>query len=359
MKKKGDELTAALVGCGRIGAHTAPHLRETLPSVWFPYSHMEAIQTVPGVRVTAVCDQAVGVAKLTAEKYLVSRWFDDYEAMIAQMRPDLLLVATRMSGRSDIIEFAANSGVGGVHFEKPLAGSLRECRRAMAAADQVGMKVGYGAVRRCMDVPRRAKLLLESGELGGVLGLTIESKGVDLLWAHPHNFDLISYFLGCLEVSSVQAALEFDPAVFHEQTLDADPLVRGAMIRFETGVMASIIPSGLGAVRIACEKGELVIGGNASWLTMRVKSEQPSAPFMPPTLIEVPFTASGRQRALTELADAVRGCGEAPHTPQEILRSNQLGLACAWSAVNSGRAVRLEEVPEDFCVTGRNGDLFA
>lgn len=359
MKKKGEELTTVLVGCGRIGAHTAPHLRETLPPVWFPYSHLEALQTVSGVRLTAVCDQNVAVAKSTAEKYGASRWFDDYKAMILQMKPDLLLVATRMSGRSDIIEFAANNGVGGVHFEKPLAGSIRECRRAMTAADRVGMKVGYGAVRRSMDVPRRAKAILQSGELGRVLGLTIESMGGELLWAHPHNFDLIGYFLGSEEVLSVQAILEFDPAVLQGETLDADPLVRGVMIRFATGAMASIIPSGSGAVRIACEKGELVIGGNASWLVMSVKAAQPAAPFLAPTIIDVPFTASGRQRALEELANAVRGCGEAPHTPEEIMRSNQLGLACAWSAVNSGRAVRLEEVPENFSVTGRKGDLFA
>jgi hypothetical protein len=42
-----------------------------------------------------------------------------------------------------------------------------------------------------------------------------------------------------------------------------------------------------------------------------------------------------------------------------VLRSNLLGLASAWSGLHGGVAVGLSEVPEDFVVTGRKGDLYA
>lgn len=75
----------------------------------------------------------------------------------------------------------------------------------------------------------------------------------------------------------------------------------------------------------------------------------------------IPFTpqASGTQRAFAELIAAVQGNGPAPISPAEILRSNQLSFAVAWSALQGGRQVKLADVPEDLTITGRQSQNYA
>jgi len=350
-------LRAAIVGCGRIGANTAERLRETLPSVWFPYSHLDALREVAGVELVAVCDQNEAAGRIAADTYGASRCYGDGLRMIDEVRPDILLIATRTEGRARLIEHAAEKGVGGVHFEKPLAHSVMECRYALVAAEAAGMKLSYGAVRRCMDVPRRVKEGIDAEELGVLRQIVIECGRVELLWSHPHHFDLITFFAGLGEVEAIQARMSYELAAWKGKVLDADPLVEGLAIQFGGGVCATILATGAGVVRVICEKGEYVIGGNTSWLVIHERGS--GMEWRQPRPVSVPFTMSGRQRALMELAAAVRGEATTCYTAADILRSNQLGLASAWSAVNEGRVVGIAEVPDDFVVTGRKGDLFA
>lgn len=49
-------MRAALIGCGRIGAHTPERLRQTIPAGWLPVSHAEAMLANPGLELVAVCD---------------------------------------------------------------------------------------------------------------------------------------------------------------------------------------------------------------------------------------------------------------------------------------------------------------
>jgi predicted dehydrogenase len=178
-----------------------------------------------------------------------------------------------------------------------------------------------------------------------------------LLWSHPHHFDLITFFAGLREVEAVQSRMSYEMAAFTGKVLDADPVVEGLAIQFGGGVSATILATGAGVVRVICEKGEYVIGGNTSWLVIHERGT--GMEWRQPRPVSVPFTMSGRQRALMELASAVRGEAATCYTASDILRSNQLGLASAWSAVNQGRVVGIAEVPDDFVVTGRKGDLFA
>ncbi len=228
----------------------------------------------------------------------------------------------------------------------------------MGLAESAGVQLSYGAVRRYMDVPRAALGLINSGEIGELRHISIESGGGELLWAHPHNFDLITYFTGVRPVGSVQARLTFNPTAWSDPVLDADPRGDSCDIHFAHGPSASISVTGASSVRIACDRAELVIGGNTSWLQETPRGSQLTE-YQQPNHRRVAVTMSGRRRALEELATAVRGGTAQCHTPQDILRSNELGLACAWSAVNDGRAVELGAIPPDFRVTGRKGDLYA
>ncbi len=187
--------------------------------------------------------------------------------------------------------------------------------------------------------------------------MAVESSGGELLWAHPHNFDLITYFVGLEPVAWVRASMSFDPSAFDNGVLDADPVVETCTIKFEGGRSASISTTGHSLLRLHCADAELVLGGYTSWL-QHTPRETGSHNYPEPQHEQVGFSMSGRQRALHDLVEAVEGRSSSPHSPDDIVRSNELGIAAAWSAVRGGESVRLDDVPSDFVVTGRKGDLY-
>ena len=348
-------LGVALVGCGRIGAHTPERERLSAAPGWIPVNHAEAIRSTPGLELAGACDLDAARAKGTAQGFGVP-WFTDYREMIRALRPAVVSIATRTEGRCEIVEFAARNGVRGVHVEKPLGRSPAECRRAIDAARQAGLAMTYGTTRRWMQAYRLGQRVALEEDLRQ---LTIELGRAALLWSHPHSFDLMVWFAGAREPVSVQAACAFEPAALKGRLLDADPMVDAALVQFEGGFNAVISCAPGMNVRIAGERGAVSIAANGARLTREARLD-PGLPYLGPAE-PVSFSAqrSGTQQAFHELAQAARDGSPAGITAREILLSNLLGFACAWSSLQGGRRVRLDEVPEDFTITGRQGTNYA
>ena len=343
-------LGAALVGCGRIGAHTSDEMRRTAGPGWIPVNHADAIRSTPGLALAAVCDVDAQRAKQTGRELSVP-WFTDYRAMIRELRPALLSIATRTAGRCDLVEFAARNGVRGIHVEKPLGRSPAECRRAIAAAEDAALAMTYGTTRRWMPSYRLGRrVALEEG----ADRLTLELGRGELLWTHPHSFDLMVWFAGARAPLSVQATCSFDPAALRGRLLDADPMVESAVVEFEGGFVAAITCAPGKNLRASGPRGSVDVMENGARVTRR-------APGAPGAAEELPYRIerSGTQQAFRELQQAVRDGTPPGITPREILLSNLLGFACAWSALQGGARVRLQDVPEDLTITGRQGANYA
>lgn len=354
-----DKLRVALVGCGRIGAHTPPHVRAACPPGWLPLNHAEAIATTPGLELVAVCDTDAGRAEATAKEFGASRWFTDYRKLIEEVRPDLLAIATRTAGRCDIIEFAAEHGVKGIHAEKPLGRSREECQRALRAVAAHGVKLSYGTTRRYMDAYREAKRLFGGGSFGALQQITLEFGRSALLWTHPHSVDLAVFFSGATEVEFVQATCAIPPEAITSLIVDADPKVENAFIQFTNGVRATLTCAGGLHAHLAGEHGTLMVGADGSWLEWNRKAGPADAyPLAHERRLPV-ATMSGTQRAFSELAAAVRTGSALGITPEEIALGCDLLLATVWSSLQCGRRVSPAEVPVALTITGRSGELFA
>jgi len=356
---EGTRLRVALIGCGRIGAHTPERLRATAPPGWIPVSHAQAIRSTPGLELVAVCDVEEEAARTTAAQLEVEAWFSDYREMIRALRPDLVSVATRTEGRCDAVEFAAANGVRGLHVEKPLGRSPAECRRAVGALERAGIPVTYGTTRRWMDVFRLAWRMAQSRELGELRQLTIEFGRAPLLWTHPHSFDLMVWFASRPDPVSVQASCALDPADVRGQLVDADPAVENAWVQFTDGFNAAITCAPGLNVRLAGDRGSLTVAADGARLTKQARTHADRPYFGPPQPVDFTAECSGTQRAFRELANAVLGRGLCGITPREILLSNLLGFACAWSSLQGGRRVCLEDVPDGLTITGRQAKNYA
>jgi scyllo-inositol 2-dehydrogenase (NAD+) len=352
------ELTVAVIGCGRMGANTSSGLRANLPAGWIPLNHAEAASSVAGLRVVAFCDTNRAAVEAAASQY-GGEVYLDYRAMLADRVPDIVTVATRAEGRASIIVNLAEAGVRGVHAEKPLCRSLREGEAAAAAILRHGVAFSFGATRRYMAAYRQAKDLVTSGEFGAARQAHLHFGTSALQWTHPHSVDLAMFFAGDREPEAVQAAL-MDPIVVNRNFLDADPRLVMGMLRFPDRFTALITAASGCNVVIVCEDGAVSILADGETIECRKRSRNEASAYFREIRTEAAEPSeSGLQVALRELRDALNG-GRPPTGGIERALIGQRALfALALSGLRGGAETKLSDVPLEFTVTGRQGDLYA
>jgi len=351
-------LTAAVVGCGRMGAHTPEKLRQSLPPGWLPLNHAEALRATPGIDLVSLCDLDPESLARAARTYGVKSCFTDYHDLLNVVRPDILAVATRTAGRCEILRAAALSGVRGIHAEKPLSTSLRACQETLAVLRDRGVWFTYGTIRRFMDVYRLARQIVAGGEIGELRSVTVEHGRELLLWGHPHSVDLLVFFGGCRDVAHVQATCEIDAAAIAKNVVDDDPILTSAFVKFSNGVDGFITTTGGFTTRLSGTRGGLAVVADGSRIELWKRPNGSHYELIHEPRSVAP-TMSGTQRALAELRAAVLS-GQAPSMALEDVEASQRILfEIASSSLAGGARFRLAEVDPDFTITGRFGALYA
>ena len=367
-------LTAAVIGCGRMGAFTSPSVREYGPDCFLPSAHAQAFQEAEGVELTALCDGNEEGLTRAAEHYGVAHSYTDHTALLAAGAPDLAGIATRTIGRADIVADCVAAGTRGLHVEKPICNSVTELERleAILARDDVFMTLG--AVRRHFAIYREAVTRAQSGVYGDLLEAHAEFGARTLYWSHPHSVDLILLAAAGAKVEAVQArlgAVERDGA-----RIVNDPVVLGACIWFEGGFSGHITRMPGTDFRIACQTAQIAVtsNGGSLWQSGRAKPD-PNAPgdgnpagpnpYHEPEL--QPFTApdqpQGALAPILQLADCLNGYEEARAAntalKRDIITGQRILFAIVQSHFEGGRPVSLDEVDPDMFIEGRTGQFIA
>lgn len=140
--------------------------------------------------------------------------FTDLAAMLAESRPDTLVVCTRDSAHDDHIVAALETGVD-VITEKPMATTAAKCARILDAERRTGRRVDVAFNYRFAPTARAVKELLRSGAIGDVVSVDFHwyldvQHGTDYfrrwhaerassgsLFVHKatHHFDLLNWYL--------------------------------------------------------------------------------------------------------------------------------------------------------------------
>jgi predicted dehydrogenase len=101
---------------------------------------------------------------------------DSFEALLDDEEVDGVLLATPHSTHIDLIERAAAAGKH-VFVEKPLALTVDDARRAIAATSAAGVILQVGYQRRRQPTNRKIKQLLEDGSVGTLVQLEGNHSG--------------------------------------------------------------------------------------------------------------------------------------------------------------------------------------
>lgn len=361
-------LSAAVIGCGRMGAFTSPSVREYGPACFLPSAHAEAFHDAEGVELVALCDPNEDALAKAAERYGVERTFGDYSDLLAAGAPDLAGIATRTIGRTAMIEDCIAAGTRALHVEKPLCNSVAELARIEPLLERGNVFMTLGAVRRHFAVYREAVRLAQSGTYGDLLEAHAEFGARTLYWSHPHTVDLILLAAGGAKVEAVQArlgAVERDGA-----RIINDPVVLGASIWFEGGFAGHITRMPGTDFRLACQTAQIAVtsNGHSLWLSGRAKGDAQEGagpaganPYHEPEKLgfTAPDVPQGALAPVLQLAECLRGDEEARTAnaalKRDILTGQRILFAIVQSHFEGGRPVALDAIDPDMFIEGRTG----
>ena len=143
------KLRVAVIGCGAIGQRR--HIPEAVAN--------------PHVELVALVDVKLDRAQEIAAKFGNPPAFADHQAMLAAIKPDVVVVGTPNAFHAPQSIDALNAGAH-VLVEKPMAGTLDEASAMIAAAARNDRKLMVGQNQRLMPPHVKAKKILDSAVLG-------------------------------------------------------------------------------------------------------------------------------------------------------------------------------------------------
>ena len=108
-----------------------------------------------------------------AEKFGAVHATTSYDELLARPDVDVVLITTPNSLHAEQVIAAARAGKH-VYCDKPLATTVADAERAVAACAEASVKLGLGFHNRAMPCFLEAKRLLESGVIGEPIALHVE-----------------------------------------------------------------------------------------------------------------------------------------------------------------------------------------
>ncbi|TLS38852.1 Gfo/Idh/MocA family protein [Pseudalkalibacillus caeni] len=145
-----NKVKVGVIGCGSIAKHR----------------HLPEYAANAQVEIVAVCDIVQARADEAAQKY-GSESYSSYEELLAKSEVEALSVCTPNYLHAPISIAALNAGKH-VLCEKPMATSKEEAESMIKAAKEAGKKLMIAHNQRFVPAHKKAKELIESGEVGKI-----------------------------------------------------------------------------------------------------------------------------------------------------------------------------------------------
>lgn len=227
------ELGFAIIGAGNIGP-----------------VHAQAIQAIPGARVSVVCNRGEVRGRALAEAYGAA-WVADYEQAVERTDVDVVCICSPSGSHTEIAEAAARAGKH-LAVEKPIDVTLERADRIIQAASQAGVKLtcifpsrftaGVHKVKEALAQGRLGRLALADAYVkwyrpqayyqGSWRGTLALDGGGALMNQSIHTIDLLQWLAGPVETV-------FGRTATLAHTIEAEDTA-SAVLTFRTGALGVI-----------------------------------------------------------------------------------------------------------------------
>lgn len=133
-----------------------------------------ALRDLPNCNFVSVCRSNFSLAEEFANEFGAKKWFADWRDLLADEEIEAVYIATPVYLHLEQTIAAAEAGKH-VLCEKPMALNVAECDKMIAACRANNVKLGIAYYRRFYPVIERIKRIIESGEIGKVSIVQINS----------------------------------------------------------------------------------------------------------------------------------------------------------------------------------------
>ncbi|MBZ0296235.1 MAG: Gfo/Idh/MocA family oxidoreductase [Anaerolineae bacterium] len=185
-----------------------------------------------------------------------AKGYTDFAQMLAEAKPDVVIVATNNVTHARLTIQAAEAGVRGIYCEKPMAANYADAQRMVEVCHQNGVALAVNHQRRLLPVFQKMRQLIDSGVLGDITLIRASCAG-DVLSDGTHLIDTVRHLSGDDEVKTVFGQvyrLPPDPNEPKASGYDVSggyryghPIENGAMavLDFAGGLRAEIFTGGI------------------------------------------------------------------------------------------------------------------
>jgi predicted dehydrogenase len=203
------------------------------------YRHAEGFENDDRCTVVGVADIVRENATAFADAFALpeSAVYEDYEAMLDELDPDVATVAVPPAAHHDVVVGCARSAtVDAVHCEKPIATNWADARSMVQECWRHDVQVTFNRQRRFGRPFVEAKRLLDDGEIGDL-------KRVEITWGDfydtgAHTIDLAGMFNDEHGAEWVLAALDYREEDVRFGTHQENQM--WAQWRYENGVYGTL-----------------------------------------------------------------------------------------------------------------------
>ena len=297
-----------------------------------PHSHAAAYAAHPRVEVVAVCELVPELLTLYGENWGAAANYTDYRAMLARENLDLLSVVTSDHLHAQMVVDAAEAGVPGIYCEKPLATTLAEADRMVAAVEKSGAQMCVNHGRRWDPFWRQAKAIIEEGRIGSLtrIGAHLGGERAMLFRNGTHLIDTVcmyadaapDWLIGGME-EGYEDRTEYLGDGGHDPTTDPGA---SAYLHFSNGVRAHIEISQRTLANfeldLLCTKGRIRISNTEA--VVYLTSEEHKNEVTSRQLGGTVDYGSGMVHAVDELIDLIENGGESVSSGRRALHSLEI-----------------------------------
>ena len=131
-------------------------------------NHARVLSDLKDCELVGICDIDIGRARRAAEKYRVEAYFNDFETMLKQAKPEAITICTPSTSHVELTISSLHHGLD-VLVEKPMATSAEEALKILSTQEKVGRLVMVGFIERFNPAVRLAVELLSNDEIGQII----------------------------------------------------------------------------------------------------------------------------------------------------------------------------------------------
>ena len=349
-----DRYRVGIVGLTGITARrpqeAPPPFRDTMSM-----SHAGALAYMPQMEVAGYCDLVpeliADFRRTWSDVWPYATGYTDYRRMLAEQRLDVLAVATSDHRHADIAVDGAEAGVRGVFVEKPLATSLEDADRIIAAAEANGAALMTDHTWRWDPLYHRVRESVHAGDIGtlSTIVATLTGPRAMLFRNGTHTIDGICFFAES-EPARVSACLEdgFDDWDRYRgdggRLPENDPSANG-FIEFANGVRAHYISDKNGVSDsgyvLYGEEGRIVLtpwGGHQDRVAELLTTDQ-AGETVRRTLIPGQYLVRNLMAAYEELVGLMESGGDGTSSGREARKTVQIMVGILESHQQGSRLI--------------------